>query len=68
MTKQAKIILGVVGGLVLIGGFIFVAAVAIIGLSVMAAQSDDTKENKPAVTRDKNSNTKQQEKSVDELD
>lgn len=65
MTKQTKIILGVVGGLLLIGGFVVVAIAAVIGLSVMAAQ-DDTKETKPAVKRDKNGNPKQQKKAVDE--
>ena len=66
MTKQAKIIIGVVGGLVLIGVFIFAAAAAVIGLGVMAAQADDAKENKTAMTRDKNGKAKSQKKSVED--
>lgn len=69
MTKQTKIIIGLIGGLVLIGGFIIIAAAAVIGLSVMAAQSEETtgktKSTKSVVMRDKNSNTKQPDKSAD---
>lgn len=42
MTKNTKIIIGVVSGLVLIGGFVVVVAAAI-GISYLAAQQPDAK-------------------------
>lgn len=41
MTKNTKIIIGVVSGVVLIGGF-FVLVAAVIGISYLAAQSPET--------------------------
>lgn len=58
MTKNAKIIIGVIAGLVLIGGFVVVAAVA--GIFYLAAQQPSAAENddvknigKPTVAENK---------------
>lgn len=70
MTKNTKIIIGIVLGLLLIGGFIFVGAIALIGISIMAAQASDdtTPKNKPSISRNGSNQTKKSQNSSNDSD